>query len=400
MPFTGFFAGRSKSHGYREKVDMKIFHFIDSGGLYGAEVMLLNLMVAQKELGVDPVLVSIGTPGEEFKGIENRAKELGFKVKPVRMKSGLNITGAIRLFNLAQKENALLLHSHGYKTNILLGLLPFGWRKIPLVTTLHGWTSTGKINRMMLYEWLDAVSLRFIDRVILVNYQMQEHQRLKKLKKYKVKSIENGLDISAVEMSSKIALEGSLRDFIEKKFTIVGVGRFSREKNFSDLVDTVSTLIKDGLDIQLLLLGDGYGRTQLEKQVELLGLHDRVMMPGFLCNIAKYLKIANIFAMPSLTEGLPMALLEAMAMRIPIVASSVGGIPNAMGHGLGGLLYPANNNDALKNAILDIFQNTDNAVNRAEWSRMHLEEKYSNQRMAKDYLAVYQDVLGGALDEN
>ena len=139
---------------------MKILHIIDSGGLYGAEVMLLNLMGEQVALGLTPILVSIGDPGVAEKPLEAEAKRRGLRVEMFRMRPGPNILGAFEIMRFARGERAELLHSHGYKGNILFGFLPRFVRRMPMVTTLHGWTWSGGMTRMLLYEWLDSQSPR------------------------------------------------------------------------------------------------------------------------------------------------------------------------------------------------------------------------------------------------
>lgn len=148
---------------------MKILHIIDSGGLYGAEIMLLSLAEEQVGQGLEPIIASIGEPGIKEKPLEIEAKKRGLRVKRFRMRPGPNFLGAVEILRFARQEGCELLHSHGYKGNILFGLLPRCMRQIPLIGSLHGYTSTTGFNKMRVYEWLDSLSLRFLDQVVLVN---------------------------------------------------------------------------------------------------------------------------------------------------------------------------------------------------------------------------------------
>ena len=174
---------------------MKILHVIDSGGLYGAEVMLLNLMREQVGLGLEPILASIGDSGVDEKPIEKEAKQKGLSVAVFRFKPGPNVVGASKVLKFAWDEKVDLLHSHGYKGNILFGFLPRAIRRIPMVSTLHGWTWSGGINRMRIYEWLDALSLSFVDRVITVSSAMQNHPRLKNRRGLALEVVPNGIPL-------------------------------------------------------------------------------------------------------------------------------------------------------------------------------------------------------------
>jgi glycosyltransferase involved in cell wall biosynthesis len=375
---------------------LKILHVIDSGGLYGAEVVMLNLMTAQQALGLDTLLVSVGTPEIATKPVETRAAALGLPVLPVRMKAGLNFKGACRLFRLAREEGAALLHSHGYKGNILMGLLPLVWRRQPLITTLHGWTWTGQFSRMMVYEWLDALSLRLIDHVVLVNERMAEHPRLRSLPAARSSVILNGIASVHSDGLAKADIPADVKAFCRRRFTMLGIGRFSPEKNFTSLVRVTASLVKAGCDLQLLLLGEGRGRGELIALAAALGITDRVLMPGYVEDVGTCLAVCQLFAMPSLTEGLPMALLEAMQAGTPIVASWVGGIPAALAEGECGLLVSPGDDDGLKNAVAEIYHHPYPAAARADNALRRVGDIYSSHRMAQEYLDVYQRVLAGS----
>lgn len=135
---------------------MKILHVIDSGGLYGAEIMLLSLMDEQKKHGHHPVLCSIGTDINVEKPIEKQAKEMDLNLMRFTMRPGLNLLGAHKIVRYGILSNADIFHSHGYKPNILLSFYPRAFFKIPVVTTTHGWTNAGKISRLAAYEWFDV----------------------------------------------------------------------------------------------------------------------------------------------------------------------------------------------------------------------------------------------------
>ena len=151
---------------------IKVLHLIDSGGLYGAEMMLLNLVEEQVKSGQKPLILSAGTPGIKEKAIEVEAKKRGLPVKAVRMKAGINFVKAFQIISFAKNENFDILHSHGYKFNILLGMLPRVFRKIPIVTTIHGYIPEKKYSKLAAYQWLDRVLIKSFDNVIFVNKYM------------------------------------------------------------------------------------------------------------------------------------------------------------------------------------------------------------------------------------
>lgn len=372
----------------------KILHIIDSGGFYGAEAMLLNLMEEQVALGLDPILASIGRPGVGEKAIEVEARRRNLSVRPFRMKPGPNWRGCREILEFAKSEGADLIHTHGYKGNILFSLMPRALRQVPMVTTLHGYTWTGGLTRMYFYQKLDAMCLRRSDQVVLVNGAMTNHPFLRGKRNIPFKVIENGIAVSRRgDRPAGGELRSDIIDFAGKGFTIAAIGRLSREKGFDRLVEAVAGLVAAGKDIRLVIMGDGYLKGELFLKVNELGIADRVMFSGYVDGAGRYLPYFNLFAMSSLTEGLPMVLLEAMAAEVPIVATYVGGIPEVLDHGEGGVLVGAGDVGALKGGIEEVMDRPEAAARRTACALARVREVYSSRAMAERYSKIYADLL-------
>jgi aspartate carbamoyltransferase len=152
---------------------IRILHVIDSSGIYGAETVLLNLASEQVARGDGPLLLSIGGPDVSEKAIETQARRLGIRCLPLRMRDGLNLAAGREILRVADDCRVDIIHSHGYKGNILLGLQRRGTRGIPVITTLHGWTATSTWSKLGLYRALDQRMLSRLDGVVLVNDAMR-----------------------------------------------------------------------------------------------------------------------------------------------------------------------------------------------------------------------------------
>lgn len=373
---------------------MKILHIIDSGGLYGAEVMLLNLMSEQVAMGLAPIMASIGDPDVAEKPLEAEARRRGLRVATFRMKPGPNFIGAFRVLGFAWGEQVEVLHSHGYKGNILFGFLPRFLRRIPMVATIHGWTWTGGMTRMRMYEWLDSQSLSFMDRVIAVSSGMKEHPRIRNRSALALEVVANGIPLEAESLQKDaVGLNGEITAFCRQGFTIGAIGRLSPEKGFEALLEAVATLSAQGTDIRLVILGEGGLRNSLETAVRKLGIAEFVLMPGYVRDARRYLPFFSLFAMPSLTEGLPMVLLEAMQAAVPIVASRVGGIPEVLQHGRCGLLMEPGDQKALELGIRAVMDDNGAAKQRVLAARERVDNEFSSRIMAEKYLTIYRSVL-------
>ena len=374
---------------------MKILHIIDSGGLYGAEIMLLNLVSEQIKQNLEPIIASIGEKRVVEKPLETEAIRRGFKVKKFRMIPGPNYSGAMRILSFAHKEGVDILHSHGYKGNLLFGLMPRKIRKAPILSTLHGWTSTAGFSKMWVYEWLDRKSLKHIDAVVVVSNAMKSHPKLKGLKGINFHVIPNGIPIKKHNNPFPVTsdLNSKVIDFCNTGFTFGAIGRLSPEKSYGDLIKALVLLNKKGIDARLVIVGEGRERSYLEGLAAQYALSEKLLMPGYLEEAKRYIPFFNIFAISSLTEGLPITLLEAMQSKVPIVATNVGGIPEVLNNGEAGWLIKPCMPEEIAEAIDSLCHNEKLASEFKAKAYHRLFAYYSSKQMAKEYLNIYNRLI-------
>jgi glycosyltransferase involved in cell wall biosynthesis len=376
---------------------MKILHLIHSEGVYGAELILLYLARELMTLGHEPIIGSIRDPGTASTDFEDMAVAWGLPVVRIRIAPRLT-PGTIRsLLRTIRGMSPDLLHSHGYKPNILLGLLPRKWRG-PMICTLHGWTYPRPFTALWLYQLVDRVCLRGLDQVVMVGHHMRQLTAMRSLSSRKCTVIENGIpslqarleDYSAMRVQP---LPAAFADFVRRAPTIVAIGRLSPEKGFDVLIEAFAQTCSRGMRYQLAIVGEGPQQAQLEAQIAHLALADRVLMSGYVAGADRVLERAAGFVMSSFTEGLPLALLEAMQWRAPIVATTVGAIPDVLDHGAGGWLVAPGDAAALCNALLQLMSGSADAVQKSTVSLQRVSERYSSSRMAEEYANLYRRIV-------
>ncbi|MCC5969964.1 MAG: glycosyltransferase [Pararhodobacter sp.] len=147
----------------------------------------------------------------------------------------------------------------------------------------------------------------------------------------------------------------------ERPLVLVNIGRFSEQKGQLLLLDAVAEVVRRGVDLRLVLIGDGEMRPLIERAIALHGLGRHVTLTGWLdeAGVLNQLAQAHGMVLPSFAEGLPMVVMEAMAMGRPVISTWVAGIPELMQHGKTGWLVPAGDRDALVEAITDMSMTTD-----------------------------------------
>lgn len=359
---------------------MKVVHLIDSGGLYGAEQVLLSLCKEQQAQGITPIILSCGLPDEKTKPLEAAAKNLNIECISWRMKAGINVKGMRHLLQHLKKENVQLLHSHGYKFNILLGLFSKKALGLPSVSTVHGYVKAKFPKKMWVYEVLDRFFIRRMDRIILVSSSMLKIPAFSDARKVQV--INNGIpELSGDEFCKNKNISSPLK--------MLAVGRLSKEKGFDYLIRAVAELNKSGSPVQLSLFGEGRERAFLESLVDSLEQSNNITLRGFVSDPYKIFSEFDVLVMPSLTEGIPITLLEAMRGRINIIASSVGGIPEVLGEKYELLLKPASVESLVEK--IKLFQSMSNSDrnNHRDYLEKVFIEKFSARSMGEKYKQCY-----------
>ena len=365
---------------------MKILHLIDSGGFYGAEAVLIELAKEQKKQGLDVQVCSIGTLKDSDKQIELICHSENIPVHVFRMRSGPNITGALKILAFAKKEKFHILHSHGYKTNILFGLLPEFYRKIPFIVTLHGWTTVKPLTKIWLYEKLDALLLKNRKFIVLVSHAMAMHPNLKNIKD-KCTIIENGISPD-LPVISEGWIQRKLFEFKKNGKQVVGtIGRLSFEKGFDILIRAFA---KCEQSLLLVIIGDGPLRDELELLAGELGVKSRILFLGYVDQASKFIPMLDVYVNSSRTEGTPITLLEAMRAKVRIVARDVGGNRKLLDGGNYGLLVEDEAPDTMARILMkSLLSNNERVIKGYD----QFLDKYTVAAMSKKYTTVYMKLL-------
>lgn len=317
------------------------------------------------------------------------ARACGIRTAEFRLRGRFDADGIQQIRDFLQKRQVRVVHCHGYKADA------YGWlasRRLPVarIATCHGWTAhTGAVR---IYEALDkSVFLRAFHRVIAVSGPIQKGLLRRGHRKNKIVLIPNGLDLSRFPFRQGRA-SGPL-GVPARKEIIVSVGRLSPEKGHVHLLHAAGSVLRERPEALFVLVGAGLEEKVLARLADDLGVADRVLLAGARSDVSEVLAQCDVFVNPSLKEGLPMAVLEAMAVGVPVVATSVGDVPEVVKDGETGLLVPAGDAEALARGILRVLTDPQEAASRAGAARTLVEREYPVQRMAVRTEEVYVEAL-------
>lgn len=374
---------------------MKIMQVIDSGGMYGAEAVVLSLVEGLRARGFDSELVSTGVPGTEGKPIELEARKRGLPVLHQTVRRGpAGVLDAVRLARTIRSRRTDIIHTHGYKATVLLGGLPMRLRGLPIVATVHGQIPGPPLSRQRLYSELERLVLRRVDRVVAVSRDMVERWSFSQAYGEKLRIIHNGVgELDSLPAGNEGEVGRSheaILEFISSAFPLLAVGRLSPEKGYDAAIRVLDRVRRDIPAARLVIAGEGPERDKLESLVSRLRLQDHVMFAGFVREVPRLMPRFRAMLITSHTEGIPIVLLEALTAGMPVISMAVGGVPEILVDNAG-LLVPAGDEAGMADAVLRLSKESglaDEIVARG----LRRAAELTSSRMVDSYVRVYEEL--------
>lgn len=292
--------------------------------------------------------------------------------------------------DLLKKERVDAIHAHEFTANAYgtaLGKLV----NTPVVATIHGKNYyCEQVKRRIAYRWVSRVST-----MVAVSDDLRQFlvERVG-IAQERVRVIYNGVDVSTPSDPVQIASVRSELGLGRWETVIGAVGSLYPVKGHSYLIRALPSILKEYPKVLLLIVGRGELENELKAEVVGLNLQDHVRFLGFRNDVHTLLSAMDIFVMPSLSEGLSMAILEAMAAGLPVVATKVGGNPEIVQDGETGFLVPPENSDLLAERVVDLLRNPRRARDFGDRGKRRVTERFSLSAMVDAYQGCYERAIG------
>ncbi|RLI19099.1 hypothetical protein DRO49_01205 [Candidatus Bathyarchaeota archaeon] len=326
-------------------------------GIGGIAATVRQLKEKLAERGVDVELLTGGYISR--KGLMNPTFALSAAIRIKKVKADIyHAHGGFSMFALSRAEGHKVMTLHG------------NWHKA--IEFLHG-KMAGKIAKKM-----ENIYLKKVDILTVVS-----KSAAKEYEKFNPIYIPNGIDVEKFAKKAKSPIDLPPN-------SVLYVGRLSKEKGVDILVRAWKQVHTEVPNANLYIIGDGPLKNTLEKQanrgVSLVGLVPHDEIPNWLVN-------ATLFVLPSVMEtGMPMALLEAMAMKVPVIATKTGAIPEVIEQGETGIIIEPKSEKELKNAI--IYALTHNMKPIAQKAYRKVKREYNINKIVDAYIQIYKNLLG------
>ncbi len=284
----------------------------------------------------------------------------------------------------------------GYKPD-LLGWLAARRLGIPVVAVCHGWTSaTWKVR---VNETLDRWVLRWMDAVVCVSQAQADKVLRAGVPQSKITVIRNAVGPEAFAEPAP-EYRDRLRSLfaLPRRWIIGAAGRLSPEKGFDQFVEAAALAHRSNPDLGFVIFGDGPMRGALARKIARHGLQGTVVLAGFRTDLERYLPHLDLAVIPSFTEGLPVILLEAFAAGVPVVATSVGGVPEVIDEGQSGWMVPAGDPISLAERICTMFRDDGRRRAMGQAGRERVKRQFTFARLADEYGLLFQRFGVGQTD--
>ncbi len=374
--------------GSSSKRKKKIIHIQKVTEISGSETHLLTLLPRLREYGYEPTMLCLSEYHRPPTNFVAKMEGAGIPTEVIWI--GQNHFQPLLLPELTLKIKQGeydLVHTHLIHADFY-GILAARMAGVKVVISSRH--NDNAFRSKFPWRWLISGNNRFADRLICISQHLKQFAETVELTAAeKISVVHYGLDPSKVS-------DQSWREKLgwEENVQAIGiVSRLTEQKGHSTLLKAMSEVVRQFPTVQLVIIGDGELRQNLEQDTVKLGLEKQVHFLGYRQDAAAMMSGLDLFVLPSRWEGFGLVLLEAMAARLPIVATKVSAIPEIVRHGETGLLVPVDDVDALSKAICTLLGQRHLARTMGENGRKRLEQNFTVQAMVNKTCAVYNQLL-------
>ncbi|WP_338752828.1 glycosyltransferase [Bacillus sp. FJAT-52991] len=353
----------------------------------GAEMQVYQMIKGLKHMNYRPIVVSLLPVGP----IGEKLEEEGITVYSLDMERGkASISAVVQLNKILRKEKITIIHSHLFHANILARLMKLFHPTVKVVNTIHNINIGGR-KRERLLQYTNSLS----DGITIISQAAKEHFiKVGAVSEERLRFLPNGVDtdIYQEKMSSKATVRRNLK--LGDDFIWLAVGRFDKQKNYPNLLKSFRYVLNEKKQSYLLIVGIGTLLEEMKSLAADLNIADRVRFLGYRQDIPDLMSAADGFVMSSDWEGMPLVLLEASCVGLPIVCTDVGGNKEVVIHKQTGLLVKPKCSLSLSENMLQLMEmSEEERKEMGECGKNYIRDVYDLEQVIDQWDQLYQQVL-------
>ena len=363
---------------------LSILHVLAPNDAGGLESVVRSLAIGQHDRGHTVRVVAVVSPAAPRYHVVKSLDDAGVEVLTLAIHDRAYLREGGFIADLCRRHRPTVVHTHGFRPDVLDAAIA-RYLGIPTVTTVHGFTGGGW--RLALYERIQRLAFRRFDAVVAVSRPLAHRLAADGVPRDRVHLVPNAYTPTTA-LRDRLAARRALSLPVDR-FIIGWVGRLTPEKGLDVMVDALVRL--STLPVSLSVVGDGPERSSLVDRAAERGLSARITWHGIVRDAASVLPAFDVIVLSSRTEGCPIVLLEAMAARVPIVATRVGGVPDVVTPA-DALLAPSEDAASLAGAIVDVYHNRRPAAARAATAYARLLAEFQVAPWIARYDSLYRSI--------
>lgn len=367
---------------------IRVLQTIRQGKIGGGESHVLDLVQSLDRAAFEPVVLSF-TDGPMLQSLARM--EVPAHVIHTEKAFDFRVWKAVKQF--LQEQQIQLVHVHGTRanTNVLWAARNLG---LPVIYTVHGWSFHDGLQPLM--KKARILAEKFITRRTDMNVTVSESNKqtgIRAFGNFRATVIHNGVNLERFNRNGTYADVKAAYGIPAHHLVVGYIVRMTHQKDPLNMIRAFATVAAANPDITLIMVGEGELRGEAEALARSLAIKNRVIFDNFRQDVPAVLNAVDIYCLPSLWEGFPIGVLEAMAMGKAAIASDVDGTREAITHGENGLLVPAKEPHKLAEAILQVA--ADHALRtRLQQAAVNcIHEHYQVAGMTRKIEALYQQVM-------
>ena len=299
-----------------------------------------------------------------------------------------------RLFKLRKRYEVVQFYSASLPLLVCLPLLKVMRKKVVAKTTGgRGGKEAGGLDDFFLRPLLVAV-FRYTDKFIAVSKDILNRLLREGFSEDKIINIPNGVDTEMFSPMPEMESEALRKKFgFNEKKVFLYSGRLVEGKGLDLLVRAIKKVAGQSKDVLLVFIGSGDYQEKIADMASSYGLEGFVRIEGTVDNVHEYLNASDIFVFPSLSEGMPNSLLEAMACGLPVIASKIGGVVDVVEDGRSGILFEPGDISGLASAMIRLLNDNELRLRLGKEARKRIVDSFSIDRIADEYIRLYERLL-------
>jgi glycosyltransferase involved in cell wall biosynthesis len=370
---------------------IKVLHLLSSRGFYGMERVVWNLtrnMDRQKVTSYVALFDNLKHPNHD---LARRVIEAGFPLIRVPCRGRIDLAAVGEVMRQLQENQIDVLHCHEIKS-IVYGIAAAKMSRVPSVVTLHSWLFPSLMEKI--YEPLIGFLIRFFDRIAVVSNAFESDLKKLRIRKGMVRFIPNGIDPprSLLSQTEKESLKNRFGASPEDRVVAL-VGRLEAGKGHRPFLDAAALLGKRHPNMVFWVIGEGSRSSELKQYAARLGLSEKIVFTGFVEDMIRLYEVIDICVLPSLKEGLPMVILEAMGHGICVVTTPVGELKRIIRNNENGILLDQASADSILTAVDQLVRQPGRMKEIGARAQQTVSPEYLSETMARRYERLYENVI-------